>query len=256
MLDCSPDKTPYDSIPIQMELPNGEEGVPLSPEDHANYRSIIGGLLYLANLTRIDICFQVNRLAQFCHEPKAHHLKAAKRVLRYLSGTSNLALLFKSTDGDKHKIDAYSDSDWATDHTDRKSVSGGLIKLGGNLVSWFSKKQPLTAQSSTEAEYIAMHEATKRILWTQDWIQELYGKRPQCDLHCDNTSAIICSKTDKNHQRTRHIDIRYHMIRDHVKNGNIVIKYIKTTEQPADLLTKPVSSETFFKFRDQFLVPV
>jgi hypothetical protein len=94
MLDCSPDKTPYDSIPIQMELPNGEEGVPLSPEDHANYRSIIGGLLYLANLTRIDISFQVNRLAQFCHEPKAHHLKAAKRVLRYLSGTSNLELIF------------------------------------------------------------------------------------------------------------------------------------------------------------------
>lgn len=254
MADCKPDILPYASEPIQMELPDGREGVPLSPEDHATYRSMIGGLLYLANLTRIDICFQVNRLAQFCHEPKAHHLIAAKKILRYIAGTKNLALAFKSRDRNELELDSYSDSDWATDTSTRKSVSGGLIVLSGNLVSWFSKKQPLTAQSSMEAEYIAMHETTKRTLWTQDWIEELYDTRPKCDLHCDNTSAIISAKDDKNHQRTRHIDIRYHLIRDHVKNGNITIKYIPTIDQPADFLTKPVTREIFERFRNQFLI--
>ena len=194
-------------------------------------------------------------MAQFCHEPKAHHLIAAKKVLRYLAGTTNLALVFKSYGVSDHKIDAFTDADWATDTSDRKSVSGGIIKLAGNTVSWFSKKQTLTAQSSMEAEYIAMSELTKRVLWTQDWIQCLYGVRPKASIKCDNTGALISSKTDKNHQRTRYIDIRYHLIRDHVKNGNITVEYIPTKDQPADILTKAVSGEIFLRFRDEFLVP-
>ena len=254
LFDSKPDVIPHLSEPIQMNLSDEDEGVPLNPDDHATYRAMIGALLYLANLTRIDICFQVNRLSQFCHAPRAHHLIAAKRVLRYLSGTSNLALVFKGNTSEKLEIQAFSDADWATDKASRKSISGNLIQIAGNLIHWTSKKQSLTAQSTMEAELIAANESTKDILWFQDWLQEIYKYKPISTISCDNTSTIISSTSDKDHQRTRHIDIRYHLIKDHIKNGNIQIKYVKTEDQLADMLTKPLPKDIFFRFRDLFLV--
>ena len=254
MLDSKPDILPHLSEPIQMKASDTEEGVPLNPDDHQTYRSIIGALLYLANLTRIDICFQVNRLSQFCHAPRMHHLIAAKRVLRYLAGTCSLSLIFRGSHQETLEIHAYSDADWATDHTARKSVSGNLIQVSGNLISWTSKKQTLTAQSTMEAELIAANESVRDILWFQDWIEEIYGYRPESTIFCDNTSTITSSTSDKDHQRTRHIDIRYHMIKDHIKNGNTKIEYVNTEDQLADMLTKPLQKDSFLRFRDLFLV--
>jgi hypothetical protein len=238
LFDSKPDVIPHLSEPIQMNLSDEDEGVPLNPDDHAIYRAMIGALLYLANLTRIDICFQVNRLIQFLCS----------------SGTSNLALVFKGNTSEKLEIQAFSDADWATDKASRKSISGNLVQIAENLIHWTSKKQSLTAQSTMEAELIAANESTKDILWFQDWLQEIYKYKPISTISCDNTSTIISSTSDKDHQRTRHIDIRYHLIKDHIKNGNIQIKYVKTEDQLADMLTKPLPKDVFFRFRDLFLV--
>jgi hypothetical protein len=253
MTDAKPDILPHLSIPIQMKASETDEGVPLSPKDHEIYRAIIGSLLYLANLTRIDICYQVNRLSQFCHAPRVHHMTAAKRVLRYLAGTYNLALIFRGTSKTSIDIQAFSDADWATDHVSRKSISGGVVKCAGNLIHWFSKKQPLTAQSTMEAELIAMNEVTKDVLWFKDWLEEIYTSKTKIIIKCDNTAAIMSSKDDKNHQRTRHIDIRYHMVKDQIHNGILQIEYVSTQDQLADILTKPLPRQSFERFRDMFL---
>ena len=251
MAEAKPDKLPYGSEPVQMTLPEGKEGEPLSTTEHERYRSIIGGLLYLANLTRIDICYIVNRLDQFCHTPMVHHMTAAKRVMRYLAGTLDYGLVFEPNviqGKDINQLIVYSDADWAADNTSRKSISGGILLYNGNLIHWFSKKQELTAQSTMEAEYIAMHACTKDIIWFQQWLLPLSGNKPHTTLLCDNTSAIISSKTDKNHQRTRHIDVRYHLVRDHVMNNNMKVEYIPTESQLADCLTKPLNHNLFAKF--------
>ena len=256
MAQAKPDRLPHASEPLQMTIADGKEGIPLSLADHNQYRSMIGGLLYLANLTRIDICYTVNRLAQFVHAPKAHHMCAAKRVLRYLAGTSKLGLVFKPNkdlDEKSQGFVVYSDADWAADVATRKSVSGGVVFYNGNLIHWFSKKQELTAQSTMEAEYIAMHACTKDIIWFQQWIQQITKVKPPTRLLCDNTSAIISSKADKSHQRTRHIDIRYHLVRDHVLNDHMKVEYVQTDKQIADCLTKPLSHEKFIYFRNLLL---
>lgn len=276
MEDAKPMDSPTTIQPLTKDLPNGVAGVPLDTKDHEKYRSIIGGLLYLANTTRIDISFPVSRLSQYLNEPKEHHLNAAKRVLRYLKGTANYGLVFRADNNNMsdHKLElksaelkdftpeglnrivAYSDADWATDKDNRKSVSGGIITHNGNIVHWFSKKQELTATSTMEAEYIACSTTTKDIIWFQKWLKELYGTVTPAILNCDNTSAISFTKNDTNHSRTRHIDIRFHFIKDYVESGDLIVRYIPTDDQLADILTKNLSLEKFRHFRDKLLSKV
>ena len=226
-----------------------------------------------ANTTRIDIAFPVSRLSQYLNEPKEHHLNAAKRILRYLKGTPDYGLVFRADNNnmDDHKLElksselkeftanqivAYSDADWATDKDNRKSVSGGIITHNGNIVHWFSKKQELTAMSTMEAEYIACSTTTKDIIWFQKWPKEIYGTTTPAILNCDNTSAISFTKNDTNHSRTRHIDIRFHFIKDCVETGDLIVKYIPTDDQLADILTKNLPLDKFKYFRDKLLTKV
>lgn len=174
-------------------------------------------------------------------------MEAAKRVLRYLKGTSKFGITYNNTDG----IPAFTDLDWGNSIEDRRSISGYLIKLGGGAISWRVKKQPTVALSSTEAEYLGMTEIVKEIMWL---LQVLEKTDVEVELpliiYADNQSAIALGKHPVQHARTKHIDIRHHFIREKENAGLIKFVYISTHKMEADLLTKVLSSTVFKRLRD------
>jgi hypothetical protein len=219
----------------------------LDPHQHGIYRSIVGSLSYAANMTRIDIAYATSVLSRHLAAPTVRQLHAAKRVLRYLSGTSYLAMIFKeqSLNQPSYPIIAYTDASHANDLTDRKSTTGSIIKFMGNTICWQSKKQKVVALSSTEAEYYALSSTICESIWVKRWCEEVYGLLNPILVLCDNQSAIHLSSHDAIHQQSKHIDTRYHFIRDHIKSGNIVVKWISTIKQEADILTKVMVTKQF-----------
>jgi hypothetical protein len=217
--------------------------------DPTMYRQLIGSLMYLVN-TRPDICFVVNTLSQFMVEPRQVHWVAAKHVLRYLRGTVGFGLRYVGGDG--VRLHGYSDSDWAGSAVDRKSTSGGCFSLGSTVVSWFSRKQTSVALSSAEAEYMAASLASCEAIWLHKLLAGLFGQvlEPTV-IYCDNQSCIKLSENPVFHDRSKHIEIRYHFIRDRVQKGVVKLQYISTDEQIADILTKPLVKGKFVYFRDK-----
>ncbi|PIK49151.1 putative Gag-pol polyprotein [Apostichopus japonicus] len=216
--------------------------------DQGLYQSIVGSLLYLSTMTRPDINFAVCNVAKFTSEPTKHHLTAVKRILRYLRGTINYGLLY-TKDGSNECI-GYSDADWAGDVNDRKSTSGYLFQVSGAAVSWKSKKQTCVALSTAEAEYIALASAAQEAVWLQRLNTDLQNK-PNKPLRIleDNQSAICMAKNPQFHGRTKHIEIKYHFIRETVEHGTIELMYCPTEDMVADLLTKGLSKQRFEKLR-------
>jgi len=235
-----------------------ESGRKLSKEDcpseeHRNeemikhYQSMVGALMYLSLSTRPDIAHAVNRLSRFLTNPGRNHINAAKHALRYLRENTELGLCYEN----KHNqgqvnLSVYCDADWANDKDERKSTSGYIIFLNNCPIIWNSKKQKTVALSSAEAEYMAISGAAQEVLWCLRLLKELHVdiKLP-IQLYCDNMSAISISQHDGNHQRTKHIDIRHHFVRELVKNGTLQINWTPTKTQMADILTKSVSSSVF-----------
>ncbi|GJZ72437.1 retrovirus-related pol polyprotein from transposon TNT 1-94 [Tanacetum coccineum] len=175
--------------------------------------------------------------------PKESHLVAVKRIFRYLKGTPNLGLWYPKGSG--FDLKAYSDSDYAGCNLDRKSTSGGCQILGGKLVCWSAKKQSSVAMSSAEAEYVAAAGCCAQVLWIKSQLADydvLYDKVP---IFCDNTSVIAISNNLVFHSRTKHIDIRYHFIRDHILKGNIELYFVPTKLHLADIFTKPLAEPSF-----------
>ncbi|GJV95024.1 retrovirus-related pol polyprotein from transposon TNT 1-94 [Tanacetum coccineum] len=175
--------------------------------------------------------------------PKESHLVVVKRIFRYLKGTPNLGLWYPKGSG--FDLKAYSDSDYAGCNLDRKSTSGGCQILGGKLVCWSAKKQSSVAMSSAEAEYVAAAGCCAQVLWIKSQLADydvLYDKVP---IFCDNTSAIAISNNPVLHSRTKHIDIRYHFIRDHILKGDIELHFVPTELQLADIFTKPLAEPSF-----------
>ncbi|XP_026416688.1 uncharacterized protein LOC113312149 [Papaver somniferum] len=211
MIGCKPCKTPVGSGPRVSAF----DGTLLS--DAASYRSLVGGLQYLT-LTRPDISFPVNYVSQFMHRPTDIHLQLAKRILRYIKGSLGQGITLQ--DGDCSTLTAYCDSDWAGCPDTRKSTSGYCVFVGGNLVSWSSKKQHTISRSSTEAEYRGLANAAAEILWLSCLFEELsvYLSLP-CRLYCDNLGAGSLTANPIFHARTKHIEVDYHMIRDLVSSG-------------------------------------
>ncbi|CAH9117528.1 unnamed protein product [Cuscuta europaea] len=230
MLDCRPVDTPMDpNVKLVSEqgdlLPNKER-----------YRRLIGKLNYLT-ITRPDISFAVNVLSQFLDKPCDGHWDAAIRVLRYIKKTPGQGLLFE--DRGHRDIVGYCDADWAGCPMDRRSTSGYCILIGGNLISWKSKKQDVVARSSAEAEYRAMALTSCEILWLKHLLQELkYGSMKPVKLMCDNQAAMHIASNPVYHERTKHIEVDCHFIREKITNGHITTHYVKTTDQLANILTK------------------
>ncbi|GJR39069.1 retrovirus-related pol polyprotein from transposon TNT 1-94 [Tanacetum coccineum] len=192
---------------------------------------------------RPDIQFSTCLCARYQANPKESHLIDVKKIFRYLKGTSSLGLWYPKCLG--FDLKGYSDSDYVGCNMDRKSTSGACQLLGGKLVCWSAKKQQSVAMSSAEAEYVAAAGCCANILWMKSQLTDydiIYEKVP---IFCDNTSAIAISNNPVLHSRTKHIDIRYHFIRDHILKGDIELHFIPTQYQLDDIFTKPLDEPTF-----------
>jgi hypothetical protein len=203
--------------------------------DQKVYRSMIGSLLYLC-VSRPDIMLSVCMCARFQADSKEVHLRAMKRILRYLVYTPKFGLWYPR--GSTFDLIGYSDADWAGCKINRKSTSGTCQLLGRSLVYWASKKQNSVALSIAEAEYIAAGHCCAQLLWMRQTLRDYGYKLTKVPLLCDN-------------RRTKHIAIRYHFLRDHQQKGDIEIAYVNTKEQLVDIFTKPLDEQTFTKLRHE-----
>lgn len=211
------------------------------------FRSIVGGLNYLSH-TRPDIAHSVSVVSRFMHSPSMHHLGAAKRILRYVAGTPDYGVWYSSVDN--FKLQGFTDSDFAGSVDDRKSTSGQVFFLGSGAVSWSSKKQDTVALSSSEAEYIAATSSACQATWLRKILAD-FGQNQigATDIYCDNKSAIAMSRNPAFHSRTKHIDVRYHFIRDLIMKGEVQLKHVGTSQQVADIMTKSLTQGKHEYFR-------
>ncbi|RVW72193.1 Retrovirus-related Pol polyprotein from transposon RE1 [Vitis vinifera] len=218
MLNSKPANTPFDS---KLQLDKLED-----PLDSPNYyQKLVGKLIYLT-ITRPDISFAVSLVSQYMHAPTVVHLCMVKRILRYLKKTIGRGIVMRRNG--HTDIIGFSDSDWAGNTIDRRSTTGYCMFVGGNLVSWKSKKQPVVARSSAEAEYRAMA-----------------GIIPM-KLFCDNQAAMHIASNPVFHER-KHIEVDCHFIRQQVQSKVIQTHYIRSSDQLADAFTKVLSSTVFHR---------
>lgn len=200
------------------------------------YQSLIGSLMYIGICTRPDIIHSVSKLSQKNSDPHLEHMTAAKRVLKYLNKTKEVQLKYSKTG---EPIKCYVDADWGGDAVDRKSYTGYTFILAGGAISWESRKQQSVALSSTEAEYMALSSAAKEATYMKKLLSEVQvHNRSKIAIHCDNQGALQLVKNPVYHSRSKHIDIRYHHVRDLYRDGLIDLKYCNTNDMVADVLTK------------------
>jgi hypothetical protein len=214
-----------------------------------NYRSLIGSLQYLACATRPDISFAVGVLSRVLHDPSILAWEAALDVLRYIKGTLHFGIRYKSSK--QINLTCMSDANWAPEMKGRRSISGYVNILGKGAISWQSKLQPTVAHSSTEAEFIAIDAEIREVMWLKRLIQELGIQLGTVTIHSDNTGAITISKDPALHPRTKHIDVKYHYIRDKVEEKEATVTHCPTADMIADIFTKPLAHLPFSKFREQ-----
>jgi hypothetical protein len=220
------------------------------PLEHP-YASLIGSLLYLSNCTRPDITFAVNKLSSYNSNPNETHWKCAMRVLRYLKKTSELGITYsKSND---FILNGFSDADWANDLDTRRSTTGYFVTLNKNPISWNSKRQSTVATSTAEAEYMAIYETVRELLWVKKLMTDLMFRTNSVKIFCDNQSAIHIAKNPVMHQRSKHIDIKYHFIRQKVSENSIELNYLPSEVMTADILTKPLPFPSFTELRLKLL---
>ena len=211
--------------------------------DESLYRQIVGSLLYLT-ATRPDIMFAASLLARFMHGPTRKHMGTAKRVLRYIQGTLDYGIAYEN--GKETVLIDHCDSDWSGSEDDMKSTSGYAFNLGSGVFSWASVKQSSVALSTAEAEYVSAVEATAQAIWLRFVLSDFGEEHVEpTTILCDNTSAIAITKNPVHHHKTRHINRRFHFIRDALQNGEIDLMYCKTEEQVADILTKALAKDRF-----------
>ena len=216
-------------------------------EDIDLYQQCVGSLIYLNTCTRPDLSFAVSVLARKMSNPLKRDWTAAKRVLRYIRGTSSLGVKY-SSDG-KQSLIGYADADWAGDVNTRKSTSGYVFLFANGPISWATKKQSSVSLSTAEAEYISGSLATQELLGLKRLIVELKGGNQIPTLMQDNQGAIAMTKNPVKHSRTKHIDIRYHFIRENLLKNEFNIEYCPTTHMIADVMTKPLGTQLFERFR-------
>ena len=214
------------------------------------YRSLIGSLRYLTH-TRPDLLFVVGIFSRQMERPTQEHYIGVKRVLRYLKGIEDYGLVYKKGDL-RGELLGYSNSDFAGDSNDQKSTSGHIFFLGGMAVSWSSQKQSIVALSSCEAEYIAATSATCQAVWMSRLLGEIMGNEAmKAKLLVDNQSAITLSKNPVHHNQKKHIDTRYHFVRQCVEDKKIEIEFVRSEDQLADIFTKALGKARFLEMRDR-----
>lgn len=230
MLDSRPVDTPMD--PNVKLLPG--QGEPL--QDSGRYRRLVGKQNYLT-VTRPDILFAVSVVSQFLDSPYDSHWDAVVRILRYIKRSPGKGLLYE--DKGHTQVVGYTDADWAGSPSDRRSTSGYCVLFGGNLISWKSKKQSVVARSSAEAEYRSMALGTCELIWLKQLLTELkFCDLSPMQLVCDNQAALHIASNPVFHERTKHIEIDCHFVREKLVSRDIVTSFVGTNDQLADLFTK------------------
>jgi len=207
------------------------------------YSNTVGSIMYSMIGTRPDLAYPVGVISRYMSRPLKDHWQAAKWVLRYMKGTEKKKLCFR-----KNKdflLRGYCDSDYGGDYDNRRSITGYVFTIGGNTISWKSRQQKVVAISTTEAEYMALTDAVKEALWLRGFSEELGFAQESVEVNCDSESAIALAKNSVHHERTKHIDIRLHFIRDIINAG--LVKVVKITSEcnPADIFTKVLPVEKF-----------
>lgn len=237
MSACVPVDTP---IEVNHGLSIYPDQIPTNKE---RYQRLVGKLIYLTH-TRPDLSYAVSVVSQFMHNPSEQHMSAVNRILAYLKSSPGKGILY-SKEGHLD-IMGYTDSDFAGSRLDRKSTSGYVSFVGGNLVTWRSKKQNVVSLSSAEAEYRALHHATTELTWLKLLLSELgFGPDKPMLLFCDNTAAIKIANNPVQHDRTKHVELDRNYIKDNLDSKNIEVPYIKRVEQLADVMTHGVASGPF-----------
>ena len=204
--------------------------------------------MYAQVCTRPNIAYAVGVLGRYQSNPGMDHCRAAKKVMRYLQGTKDYMLMYRQTDN--LDLVVYFDADFVGGVDSRKSTSGYIFIMAGEAVSWRSVKQTLIATSTIEAEFVSCFEATSQYVWLKSFIYGLrvmdFISRP-LRIFCDNSATVFLAKNNKSGSRSKHIDIKYLAIREHVKEKQVVIEHISTELMIADPLTKGMSP---MKFKD------
>jgi hypothetical protein len=241
--ELNPTSTPMET---GLRLTRSPDDYQASPQDVSQYQSIVGALMYAACATRPDIAYSVSTLSQYSARPNSTHFGALKRVLRYLRGSTNLSLTFTGTNDLAPQLVAYTDSDWASNQDDRRSVTGYVFILCGGPISWASRRQKTVAQSTVEAEYMATAEAVKEAIWWRRFLGELAQTIDSpTSLYSDNAGSISLAHNPEHHARTKHIDVKYHLTREHLQLGTISLQRVPTKGNTADIFTKALPRDAY-----------
>ena len=238
MASCNRCDTPCDT---NVQLSKGQS--PDKPDEkmHKEYRAIVGSLMYLMTGTRPDIAYAVQSVSRYLSCPGEAHMKAAKRILRYVKGTSDYGILYDGKLG-KENIEVYVDSDYAKDVDGRRSTSGYATILAGGVITYSSKLQRTVALSSAEAEYMGLAHGTQEVLFLRELVKEIGLSQDKTVIHVDNQAAQQMAMNPVHHQRTKHIDVRYHFVRERVQTKEIELQHVSTKENLADIMTKGVTA--------------
>ncbi|KAL3641175.1 hypothetical protein CASFOL_016143 [Castilleja foliolosa] len=248
MSSCKPSATPVDS---NAKL-GAAAGSPL-PES-TQFRSLCGALQYLT-FTRPDIAYAVQQVCLHMHAPHTDHWNALKRILRYIQGTKHLGIHL--TRSAPTSLRAYTDADWAGCPTTRRSTSGYCVYLGDNLISWSSKRQTTISRSSAEAEYRGVANVVSEISWLRNLLLELEHATTHATLvYCDNVSSIYLAHNPVQHQRTKHIELDIHFVREKVRRGLVRVIHVPSRYQVADIFTKGLPRILFLDFRSSLSIMV
>lgn len=239
-----------DSKPCSNTIPVQDSNLKEKPYDVKKYQQVIGSLLYLATCTRPDIIFSVIKASRNASKPTLYDWENVKKILRYLKGNANYGIKFTTT----KDLNICVDADYAGDEETRRSTTGFIISFGSGPVSWSSKLQHCIALSTAESEYYAIVECAKECLWLQNILNELGINDKDMIINSDNQAAIYNCENNTINPKSKHIDIRYHKIRELIENNVIKIKYIKTTNNLADGFTKYLNGKLMNQFRNNLLV--
>lgn len=230
-----------------IHLEKGAEGYKAKASKRTYYQQMIGSLIYLKIGTRPDIAWAVSRLSKYIQEPTDQHIESAKHVFWYLRYSTDYKLHYNGAG--QSSLIGYSDSDWGENKDNRRSTTGFVFLMADGPVTWALWMQKTVARSSTEAEYMALSEACSEITWLTSLQREIdYGQTSPVPLVSDNQGGIFLAVNPAHDRRLKHVDIRYHFIREYVTSNLVNIVYISTDNMIANILTKPLERVKFEHF--------
>jgi transposase InsO family protein len=260
MIDCKPVATPLENNVKFTGVIAGILDENSEIDRKFPYRQAIGALMYLSVCTRPDLATAISILSKFNANPQPEHWQAVKRVFRYLKGTMGLGILYSNEpnqnqaciNGDpiKHHLFGYADASWADDLQDRRSTTGYVFMFNNAPISWCCRRQSTVALSSTEAEYMALADATQEALWILKLMKDLeYQDAVPLNIYEDNQGCIAIAHDPTMHKRTKHIDTKHHFLRQHIQERTITLNYCETNLMLADFMTKPLARPKFEDLR-------